>query len=196
MNEQKVSMEWYLLAGCGGVYQPIVRPLGALYSLWLRSDFNTIKTVKTPRGGQLWRECAKIYQKKWSALMLSIATGRLWSCKFRCVSPFNSIKYLLARAPERQLGAGQTPRRDALYFLCLLGQLFPLFSWKVDLLTFSEWHGTRGKTADQTDERSTLQLITSIVIHQSKAIILPLMKFQFAFSAFHVDIFHIATVLW
>lgn len=63
MNEQKVSMEWYLLAGCGGVYQPIVRPLGALYSLWLRSDFNTIKTVKTPRGGQLWRECAKIYQK-------------------------------------------------------------------------------------------------------------------------------------
>lgn len=63
-------------------------------------------------------------------------------------------------------------------------------------LTFSKWHGTRGgKTADQTDERSTLQLLTSIVIHQSKAIILLLMKFQFAFSAFHVDIFHIATVL-
>lgn len=64
-------------------------------------------------------------------------------------------------------------------------------------LTSSKWAGTRiGKTADQTVERSTLPLLTSIVIHQSKAIILLLMKFQFAFSAFHIDIFHIATALW
>lgn len=63
--------------------------------------------------------------------------------------------------------------------------------------TFSKWAGTRrGETADQTVERSTARLLTSIVIHQSKAIILLLMKFQFAFSAFHIDIFHIATELW
>lgn len=151
-----------------------------------------------PRGGQLWRErwhCAK--QSRWdavkiSALMLSTA-ARPWS---RTFSPLTRSSTFSLGPPREAAPCLQMPRRDALYFLCLLSQLFPLFSWKVDLLTFSEWHGTRGKTADQTDERSTLQLITSIVIHQSKAIILLLMKFQFAFSAFHVDIFHIATVLW
>lgn len=50
-------------------------------------------------------------------------------------------------------------------------------------------------TVDQTGQHFPLQFLTSIVIHQSKAIILQLMKFQFAFSAFHIDIFHIATVL-
>lgn len=74
---------------------------------------------------------------------------------------------------------------------------FPPIQLKSRSLNFQRMAcGTRGKTADQTDKRSTLQLITSIVIHQSKAIISLLMKFQFAFSAFHVDIFHIATVLW
>lgn len=37
--------------------------------------------------------------------------------------------------------------------------------------------------------------LTSMVIHQSKAINLNLMKSQFAYSAFHFDIFYIATVL-
>lgn len=79
------------------------------------------------------------------------------------------------------------PLAATLATLCLPGGRSP---------TFSKWAGTRrGKTADQTVERSTPRLLTSIVIHQSKAIILLLMKFQFAFSAFHIDIFHIATEL-
>lgn len=79
------------------------------------------------------------------------------------------------------------PLAATLATLCLPGGRSP---------TFSKWAGTRrGKTADQTVKRSTPRLLTSIVIHQSKAIILLLMKFQFAFSAFHIDIFHIATEL-
>jgi hypothetical protein len=70
------------------------------------------------------------------------------------------------------------------------------FGQKVEL-TFRKGQRTRGgETAQQTDEeRSSLELLTSIIIHQSKAIILQLMKFQFAFSAFYVDIFHMETVL-
>lgn len=57
------------------------------------------------------------------------------------------------------------------------------------------WEG-RERVAETGTGLFHSQLLTSIVIHQSKAIILQLMKFQFAFRAFRVDIFHIATALW
>lgn len=72
-------------------------------------------------------------------------------------------------------------------------------SWaEADLKSFvSEhiWEG-QGCAAETGTGLFHSQLLTSIVIHQSKAIILQLMKFQFAFRAFRVDIFHIATALW
>ena len=73
-------------------------------------------------------------------------------------------------------------------------QIFPTYLWIP--LPCSEPIGNFQQTAGPDRRRSTPRLLTSIVIHQSKAIISLLMKFQFAFSAFHVDIFHIATVLW
>lgn len=124
-----------------GVYQPIDRPLGALYSLCFRSDFNTIKTVKTPRGGQLWRECGHCVKQRRgdaveiSALMLPTATERLWPCTSGAFPPLIRSSILSLGPREAARCWANASARCSVFPLSTL-TTFPPFQLKSRSLNF------------------------------------------------------------
>lgn len=83
---------------------------------------------------------------------------------------------------------------ECLKLFLLKNKIGPHFLW-ITVVFQSVMQGRQSYFTKQADILN-YWFLTSMVIHQSKAINLNLMKSQFAYSAFHFDIFYIATVLW